>query len=101
MRAWTEAGVCKPRELFAVRGYDFDKYRRALRERGISAPRPPRRRTRLRPEQDPLGRLTRLRLATRLQAAVHPRYERRADVHLGLLQLACALICHRRLVRSF
>lgn len=25
------------------------------------------------------------------------RYERRADVHLGLLQLACALICLRRL----
>ena len=25
------------------------------------------------------------------------RYERRAGIHLGLLQLACALICHRRL----
>ena len=25
------------------------------------------------------------------------RWERRADFHLGLLQLACALICHRRL----
>jgi transposase len=23
------------------------------------------------------------------------RYERRADLHLGLLQLACALICYR------
>jgi len=29
------------------------------------------------------------------------RYERRADLHLGLLQLACALICHRQLVKSF
>ena len=28
------------------------------------------------------------------------RYERRADIHLGLLHLACALICYRRL-RSF
>jgi len=28
------------------------------------------------------------------------RYERRADIHLGLLQLACALICHRQLVKS-
>ena len=28
------------------------------------------------------------------------RYERRADTHLGLLQLACALICHRRLETS-
>jgi transposase len=25
------------------------------------------------------------------------RYERRADIHLGLLQLACALICYRHL----
>ena len=25
------------------------------------------------------------------------RYERRAHIHLGLLQLACALICYRQL----
>jgi hypothetical protein len=25
------------------------------------------------------------------------RYERRADIHLGLLQPACALICYRQL----
>ena len=29
------------------------------------------------------------------------RYERRADTHLGLLRLACALICHRQLEQSF
>ena len=29
------------------------------------------------------------------------RDERRADIHLGLLQLACALICHRQLIKSF
>ncbi len=29
------------------------------------------------------------------------RYERRADTHLGLLQLVCALICHRRLAQAF
>jgi transposase len=29
------------------------------------------------------------------------RYERRADIHLALLQLACALICHRELIKSF
>ena len=28
------------------------------------------------------------------------RYERRADIHLGLLQLACALIYHRQLAKS-
>jgi hypothetical protein len=25
------------------------------------------------------------------------RYERRADIHRGLLQLACSLICYRQL----
>lgn len=29
------------------------------------------------------------------------RYERRADIHLGLLQLGCVLICQRQLTRSF
>jgi len=29
------------------------------------------------------------------------RYERRADIHLGLLRLACALICYRHLPASF
>ena len=29
------------------------------------------------------------------------RYECRADLHLGLLHLACALICHRALAKSF
>lgn len=28
------------------------------------------------------------------------RYERRADIHLGLLQLGCALICQRQLIKS-
>ncbi|SFO66019.1 hypothetical protein SAMN05216207_11613, partial [Pseudonocardia ammonioxydans] len=26
---------------------------------------------------------------------------RRADIHLGFLHLACALICHRELMKSF
>ena len=29
------------------------------------------------------------------------RYERRADLHLGLLRLACALICYRHLPPAF
>ncbi|SCE48042.1 Transposase DDE domain-containing protein [Streptomyces sp. IgraMP-1] len=29
------------------------------------------------------------------------RYERRADLHQGLLELACSLICLRRLRTSF
>jgi hypothetical protein len=28
------------------------------------------------------------------------RYEHRADLHLGLLQLACAIICYRQLEAS-
>ncbi|MEU7458412.1 IS5/IS1182 family transposase, partial [Streptosporangium roseum] len=29
------------------------------------------------------------------------RYERRADLHQGLLELACSIICLRRLRTSF
>jgi DNA-binding transcriptional MerR regulator len=74
----------KPRELFADRGCDFEKYRRLLRERGI-CPRIARRRRRawLWTRQNPPGRRTRFRRAPRIQAS-RTRYERRADRHLGL-----------------
>ena len=45
----------------------------------------------------PIG-TKRLRLATRLQTPAHPLRSAGANIHLGLLQLACARICHRRLV---
>jgi len=86
--------------LFADRGYDHDKYRQALRARGIR-PRIARRGT---PHGSGLGK-TRW-VVERGFAWLHgfkrlrTRWERRADLHLGLLQLACALICHRHLTNS-
>jgi transposase len=89
----------KPRQLDADRGYDFDKYRRLLRERGTT-PRIARRGVAY---GSGLGKIR--WVVERGFAWLHAfkrlrtRYERRADIHLGLLQLACALICHRQLAR--
>ncbi|MEU8975703.1 IS5 family transposase [Streptomyces monashensis] len=90
----------RPKRMFADRGYDFDKYRRLLWKRGIK-PLIARRgvahgsglgKTRWVVERTFawLHRFKRLRI----------RYERRADLHHGLLQLACCLICLRRLQAS-
>ena len=87
----------RPRELFADRGYDHDKYRRQLRQRGIT----PRIARRGITHGSGLG--TTRWVVERAFAWLHAfkrlrtRYERRADLHLGLLQLACALICYRHL----
>lgn len=81
----------------ADRGYDHNKYRRIVRDRGIT----PRIARRGIAHGSGLGR-TRW-VVERGFAWLHAfkrlrtRYERRADIHLGLLQLACALICYRRL----
>jgi transposase len=87
----------RPRELFADRGYDHDIYRRQLRTRGIT-PRIARRGV---GHGSGLGRqpwvvergFAWLHAFKRLRT----RYERRGDLHLGLLQLVCALICYRQL----
>ncbi|MGD3112797.1 transposase, partial [Streptomyces sp. YGL11-2] len=90
-----------PRRLFADRGYDFDKYRRLIRKRGI-APKIARRGT---PHGSGLGK-TRW-VVERTFAWLHQfkrlriRYEIRADLHQGLLELACSIICLRRLRASF
>ena len=94
------AAARRPRKLFADRGYDHDIYRRRLRARGIT-PRIARRGV---AHGSGLGRHR--WVVERSFAWLHAfkrlrtRYERRADIHLGLMQLACALICYRRL-RSF
>ncbi len=87
----------RPRELFADRGYDYDIYRRQVRARGIT------------PHIARRGvahgsGLSRQRwMVERCFAWLHVfkrlriRYERLGDIHLGLLQLACALICYRHL----
>ncbi|MFD7084469.1 IS5 family transposase [Streptomyces sp. NPDC059918] len=91
----------RPRRLFADRGYDYDKYRRILSDRGIT-PRIARRGV---AHGSRLGK-TRW-VVERTFAWLHQfkrlriRYEIRADLHHGLLQLACSIICLRRLRTSF
>ncbi|MEU1536496.1 IS5 family transposase [Streptomyces fagopyri] len=90
----------KPKRLFADRGYDYDKYRRLLRQRGIK-PLIARRGV---AHGSGLGK-TRW-VVERTFAWLHQfkrlriRYERRADLHQGLLELACSIICLRRLRTS-
>ncbi|MET9935772.1 hypothetical protein ABZ054_34235, partial [Streptomyces sp. NPDC006324] len=82
-------------------GYDYDKYRRILRVRGIT-PEITRRGV---PHSSGLGKtrwvvertFARLHHSERLRI----RYEIRADLHLGLLRLACGITCLRRLRTSF
>ena len=91
----------KPRRLYADRGYDYLSHRRHLRTRGIM-PAIARRGT-------PHGSgLVAVRwVVERTFAWLHQfkrlrvRYEHRADLHRGLLDLACSLICLRRLRTSF
>ncbi|WP_411146973.1 IS5 family transposase [Streptomyces sp. x-80] len=91
----------RPRRLFADRGYDFDKYRRLIRKRGIT----PKIARRGAPHGSGLGK-TRW-VAERTFAWLHQfkrlriRYEIRADLHQGLLELACSIICLRRLRTAF
>ncbi|MER5322985.1 IS5 family transposase [Streptosporangium roseum] len=91
----------KPRRLYADRGYDFDKYRRLLWKRGIK-PVIARRGT---AHGSGLGKVR--WVVERAFAWLHQfkrlriRYERRADLHQGLLELACSIICLRRHRASF
>ena len=64
----------RPKKLHADKAYDYPRCRRARRKRGI-VPR--------------IARLRRLII----------RYERRDDIHLAFLVLACAVICFRFLQR--
>lgn len=90
----------KPRRLYADRGHDFDKYRRLLWKRGIK-PLIARRGV---AHASGLGKVR--WVVERAFAWLHQfkrlrtRYERRADLHQGLLELACSLICLRRLRTS-
>ncbi|MEV7834920.1 IS5 family transposase [Streptomyces subrutilus] len=90
----------KPRRLYAHRGYDFDKYRRLLWKRGIK-PLIARRGV---ANGSGLGKVR--WVVERAFAWLHQfkrlriRYERRADLHQGLLEPACSLICLRRLRTS-
>ena len=90
----------RPERLTADRGYDHDKHRRLLRERGVK-PEIARRETE---HGSGLGRYR--WVVERTFAWLHNfkgllvRYERRADMHRALLGLACCLVCYRRLRSS-
>lgn len=86
-------------ELLADRGYDFDRYRRALWDRGIK-PIIARRRTE---HGSGLGR--RRWVVERTFAWLHQfrrlriRWERDPNLHLAFLSLGCAIITWRHLKR--
>ncbi|MFD8812188.1 IS5 family transposase [Streptomyces sp. NPDC059627] len=90
----------KPRRLYADRGYDYDKYRRLLWKRGVK----PMIARRGAAHGSGLGKVR--WVVERAFAWLHQfkrlriRYERRADLHQGLLELACSVICLRRLQKS-
>jgi transposase len=93
--------VGRPRKradrLLADRGYDFDKYRRELRRRGVK-PIIARRST-----EHGSGLGKERWVVERTFAWLHnfrrlrTRYERRAELHLAFMQLGCAVVCRRAL----
>jgi transposase len=96
------AGPCfRPNELVADRGYDHDKHRRLVRERGIR-PVIARRQTE---HGSGLGRVR--WVVERTFAWLHNykrllvRYDRRHEMHEAFLALACCLVCFRRVQPSF
>ncbi len=90
----------RPDCLNADRGYDYDKYRRELRRRGIR-PEIARRKTE---HGSGLGRYR--WVVERTFAWLHQpkrllvRYDRRHDIHEAFLALGCCLVCFRRLQNS-
>ena len=90
----------RPERLSADRGYDFDSYRRQLRQRGIR----PEIAYRQTEHGSGLGRVR--WVVERTFAWLHNlkrllvRYDRRAEIHEAFLALGCCLVCFRRLERS-
>ncbi|MFG2105105.1 IS5 family transposase [Micromonospora echinaurantiaca] len=90
----------RPGRIYADRGYDYDIYRRQLRDRGIT-PVIARRGT---GHGSGLG--ARRWVVEQTIALLHwfrrlrIRWEIRDDIHEAFLTLACAIICWRRLQRS-
>jgi len=90
----------RPAKLHCDKGYDYPRCRRALRRRGIT-PRIARRGV------ESSKRLGRHRYVVERSLAwlvgyrrLQVRYERRAEVLVGFLHLACALICLKSLHQS-
>lgn len=91
----------RPQALYADRAYDSDPHRQQLRRRGIR-PFLARRRTE---HGSGLGVVR--YMAEQTQALLHQfkrlrtRYDVRDDIHESFLDLACCVICWRRLVGGF
>lgn len=91
----------RPRSLYADRAYDSEPHRAQLRRRHIT-PHLARRRT----EHDSGLGVVRY-VAEQSQALLHQfkrlrtRYDVRDDIHEAFLDLACCVICWRRLDRGF
>jgi transposase len=87
----------RPERVIADRGYDHESYRRQLRKRGIK-PDIARRKT---AHGSGLGRwrwvVERTFAWLDQFKRLLVRYERRADIHVAFLRLACSLVCWRRL----
>jgi transposase len=87
----------RPESVLGDRGYDSDRHRRQLRERGVR-PLIARRQT---SHGSGLGRYR--WVVERTFSWLHQmkrllvRYERRADIHEAFLAIGCCLICFRRL----
>jgi len=90
----------RPGCVIADRGYDHDKYRRGLRERGIE-PVIARRNSE---HGSGLGHyrwvVERTFAWLRNFKRLLVRFERRGDMHEALLALGCCLVCFRRLRSS-
>jgi len=91
----------RPQAVQGDRGYDSQPHRDELKKRGMK----PLLARRGVPHGSGLGKSR--WVVERSLAWLHDfrrlrvRYERRADIHQALLKLACAVICHDCLIRSF
>jgi len=96
--------VGRPRQraerLLADRGYDHDKYRHALRTRGVKPV------IARRGGEHGSGLGGERWVVERTFAWLHnlrrlrTRYERSAELHLAFMLLGCAVVCHRMLNHS-
>jgi transposase len=86
----------RPDQVIADRGYDYDKYRRLLRARGITPV------IARRGSEHGSGLGVVGWVVERTFAHLHQfkrllgRYERRAEMHEAMLAIGCCLLCLRR-----
>ncbi len=95
-RPWAAAvpTVRKPRLVQGDRGYDSQRHRDQLRQRGIASPaRQARSSSRLRTRPHPMGGRAHPWPGFIGSAVLAVRYERRPCVHEAFLTLACSLVC--------